>query len=224
MTDKAGNTGMEETSRGRQVFWRALTVGAALTCAVSGALLFWSWGSTLAPLPVLPLWITGAVGLVVAVAASFGIRDGDGTPLPTVGTALLILTLWLGASAADLAASGVRDWVRTPQAVTATVTECRTESSFHENDTVGFDHVACLYHWTFNGDERTGRLAGDSHPDGTRVGMWMSPKTGELAEHPLFALIGYTAGALGAAAIVLVGGWFRLRTEACRLLGRPVTP
>ncbi|MFD0346245.1 hypothetical protein ACFQ0M_09505 [Kitasatospora aburaviensis] len=45
----------------------------------------------------------------------------------------------------------------------------------------------------------------------------MSPNTGEIADHPLLALVGYTAATLGAGAIVLVGGWSRLRTEARRL-------
>ncbi|MFJ3789615.1 hypothetical protein [Kitasatospora sp. NPDC090091] len=203
------------------MFWRALTVGGALTAGVGGALFFWSWGSPLAVLPVLPLWITGAVGLAVAVAASLGVRDGDGTPLPTIGTALLILTLWVGAATADLSVTGVRDWVRTPQAITATLTECRLDGAFHGPDTPGSEHHSCVYHWTFRGEQRSERReAADSAPDGHRQEVWMSPSTGEIADHPLLALVGYTAATLAAGAIVAVGGWFRLRTEVRRLLRR----
>ncbi|MEV0533830.1 hypothetical protein [Kitasatospora sp. NPDC050463] len=204
----------------RSLHWRALTVAGALTGAVCGALFFWSWGSPLAPLPVLPLWITGAVGLLVAVAASFGLPSGDRISLGTVATFLLTLALWLGASAADIAATGIRDWVRTPQSITAEVTDCRLEGSFDSPDTIGFDHHTCVYRWTFDGGERTERRDSDVHPDGRRVSMWMSPRTGEIADHPLFALIGHTVAALVAGAVAGAGGWFRLRTEVRTLLGR----
>ncbi|WP_395297450.1 hypothetical protein ACF9IK_31395 [Kitasatospora hibisci] len=200
------------------VFWRGLTLVAALIGAASGALFFWSWGSPLAVLPVLPLWITGAAGLAVAVAASLGIRDGDGTPMATVGTALLTLTLWIGAATADLSVTGIRDWVRTPQAITATLTECRLDGSFHGPDTLGSEHHSCVHHWTFRGEPRSERRGvADSRPDGHRQEMWMSPSTGEIADHPLLALVGYSAATLAAGAIVAAGGWSRLRTEARRL-------
>ncbi|MFF1901861.1 hypothetical protein [Kitasatospora sp. NPDC058218] len=48
----------------------------------------------------------------------------------------------------------------------------------------------------------------------------MSPRTGEIADHPLFALIGHTLAALVAGAVAGAGGWFRLRTEVRKLLGR----
>ncbi|MFJ9951297.1 hypothetical protein [Kitasatospora sp. NPDC091207] len=206
----------------RSLHRRALTVAGSLTGAVCGALFFWSWGSPLAPLPVLPLWITGAAGLLTAAAASFGLPGGDRISLGTVAVFLLTLALWLGASAADLAATGIRDWVRTPRSVTAEVTGCRLEGSFDAPDTIGFDHHTCVYHWTFNGGERTERRSSDAYPDGHREPMWMSPRTGEIAGHPLLSLIGYAVAALVTGTVAGVGGWFRLRTEIRTLLGRPV--
>ncbi|MFJ9694375.1 hypothetical protein [Kitasatospora sp. NPDC101183] len=94
------------------------------------------------------------------------------------------------------------EWVHTPKAVTATLTDCRWSDEE--------DHYSCVYTWTLDGRERSHRWVSDDYrEDGYREGLWASPRTDQLSHHnPLF--LGVLALVFVPCALVfLYLGWFQ---------------
>ncbi|MFB7666290.1 hypothetical protein ACFC1R_20440 [Kitasatospora sp. NPDC056138] len=159
-------------TRGRPAFWRILTLTGTLTGAVNGALVCWSWGSTVAALPLTPLLLVGGAGLLVAFLASLPLIDGGVPVLRYAAAIILMLLLWTSALTADDVADAVPSWVRTSQAVTTTLTDCRVDGTSTSDSGLVRIETSCMHHWTLDGRERSERR--DSRavlPDGSHQRM-----------------------------------------------------
>ncbi|MFB7620566.1 hypothetical protein [Kitasatospora sp. NPDC056181] len=208
---------------GRPAFWRILTLTGTLTGAVSGALLCWSWGSTVAALPLTPLLLVGGAGLLVAFAASLPLTDNGVPVLRHAAAIILMLLLWTSALAADDVADAVASWARTSQAVTTTLNGCRVDGTSTSDSGSVRVETSCVYHWMFDGRERSERRGSRSAgQDGGHQQMWMDPQTGEISDHSGLPLVFAAAlFALLTAAIAVTAGWRWLRREFKKLRTEP---
>lgn len=148
-------------------------------------------------------WLAIA-GVVVGLLVLWPVRHED-TGL-AVGFLLLVgsVPATLGAFAASSVVTGIDHWVRTPVAVTVTITDCRftREGSVDAGDgAVMQDYYTCRYAWHVGGRDLTAQYEDTTdYKDGHQEERWANPDTGALSKHDLPRL------AFGAFWVVL-GGW-----------------
>ncbi|MCU7821797.1 hypothetical protein [Kitasatospora sp. DSM 101779] len=177
-----------------------LCVAAGLAAAVpSAAAIAYSAGVDWQLDPAGPVLFLLLGGLVLAFLG--GLLARADVLVGCLAALFFLAMLCIGAELAGRAVERTRDWYRTPQAVSVTVTECQV---YQEAAGPFGDRYGCLHSWTFDGRQLTERrLAGD-HPDGRRIRLWMDPDDGSLDDHALVTILGATAFGLFTGALALL--------------------
>lgn len=162
---------------------------ATVVATVVGGLAVWQWLADDRGVRSAYALALGAAVLACGVAAvPFRRRDVLADAVGVVVVFLLLPTL-VGVGAVASATSDIREWRRTSQAVTATLSGCYVSGSQPidtDRGTIGLDDLySCTYRWTAAGRdwEQVRRSPNGDHPDGYREQVWADGKTGEVAEH-----------------------------------------
>jgi hypothetical protein len=121
-------------------------------------------------------------------------RDPNGRSAWYVCPYLVFLSTAVALLCLSCALRLIGDWERSNVTVTATLSDCSTQTSDSSTS------YGCTYDWDWNGVHHTqGRPADAQYPDGQLSGLWIDPVTGGADEHSygdiVFAFIG--AGLLG---------------------------
>ncbi|MGA5821266.1 hypothetical protein ACPC54_25765 [Kitasatospora sp. NPDC094028] len=162
---------------------------AALVATVVGGLAVWRWMADDQGWEAWHGWALGAavpVGLAAAVPFR---REGVLSEAVAVLLVFMLLPPLVGVGAAAAATGDIREWGRTGQAVTATLSGCHVSGTVPletDRGTIGsVDVYSCTYRWTAAGQdwEQVRRSPFGNHPDGYREQVWTDGTTGEVAEH-----------------------------------------
>ncbi|GAA1118303.1 hypothetical protein [Kitasatospora arboriphila] len=138
-------------------------------------------------------------GLLLAFLG--GLPAGTDAFVGCLAALFFLVVLGIGAELAGRATERTRDWYRTPQSVSVTVTGCQV----YREPTGPFDDLyGCLHTWTFDGRQLTERRLADDYPDGHRIRLWMDPDDGSLDDHALFTIVAATAFGLFTGALALL--------------------
>ncbi|MFF2147350.1 hypothetical protein [Kitasatospora sp. NPDC058190] len=162
---------------------------AALVASVVGGLAVWQWLADDQGLQPAYGWAVGAAVLVGLAAAVPFRRQDVWLEAVLVFVVFMFLPPLVGVGAAASATSDIREWGRTGQAVTATLSGCYVSGSQPvdtDRGTVGSnDLYSCTYRWTAAGQdwEQVRRSPNGNHPDGYHEQVWADGTTGDVAEH-----------------------------------------
>ncbi|MEV8094668.1 hypothetical protein [Kitasatospora sp. NPDC085879] len=185
---------------GRASLFGRLCVAAGLATATPpAAVLAYSFGVDWQLRPTAPSASLLLAGLALALLG--GLVAGADVFVGCLAVLFFLAVLCIGSELAGRAVERTRDWYRTPQAVTVTLTECQVY-----RETGGpFDNLyGCLHTWSFDGRQLSERRIAGDHPDGHRIRLWMDPDDGSLDDHAWFTVVAASAFGLFACALAVL--------------------
>ncbi|MBV2155841.1 hypothetical protein [Kitasatospora sp. SUK 42] len=155
-------------------------------------------------------WVVG-LALLVGVLGLLPLRYDLALGPTLMVYALFAVPAVVGTAATTGAVQDIRQWLRTDEQVTVTLSGCHHSGrrTAVVNDTpVAGDLYTCTYSWSAGGRSRSQvRETEQNHRSGYETRMWADRSSGELAEHDIVrtAFLVFLAGGVDLTALVFGG-------------------